>query len=668
MPLFNWTGNPWVDTGLAVAVVRANKRSPEELSLEDFKGVIGDGKWLTHANEHLNSYVCLFANGFLNRSVPAQIVKQREKYIRIIATLLDDLEKSIIEKVDSTNRCECTGIFPSANKALALLTEQFIKEGKLTKGQRLDIGRNAFPLIGSIANDAGALPAASREPQLSAFVLLCAQMASLAAVMLKGKIAFFQYTEPNLIIPHVRSIYSDTVAKLQLIAENKDSSISAIGTGKGSQSLALILLDEFNRLKTTLEVKDLSDHVALNLWLLINSGTSCDCEIIEIPNSTLKFLWQAGTKFPDEIKGFLKKEKHKSILDCIENREDYFSFYPFQKLKPIPGELVNRAKAMLSAQNRVKADDMEVKEVAEFDALKQAQIVTIEDKKKKKEKKNLPKENVKQETQKNIVQLLNDEYKQNKRPEIKDLISQVNESISKPASKELFALYQTKIMGRPLMALSAAEWIAYNLKKRLQDNKKQLELFIQKLGDFKDANKCRPTLRQVLAEFAEEGSLSYEQYTALFPILGNRPIRVDNFGWRYIWFYLNHENLSPNPQQYMEGDCMAIDNQFRQTIKRFSQDVFDWYVEKNGEEKCKKKILDGFRNNKIRDADLQLWFCNLGEIPGKEGYTNEAWDDLCRDETGANRTFELRFQLRLELANLYRKYISAINIKKEDYS
>ena len=160
MPLFSWTGNPWVDAGLAVAIVRANRRSPEEMTLEDFKSVIGDGKWLTHTNEHLNSYVCLFANGFLNRSVPAQIVKQREKYERVITSLLDDLEKSITAKVDSTNRCECTGIFPSSNKTLALLTEQFRKEGILKKDQRLDIGRNAFPLIGSITNDAGALPSA----------------------------------------------------------------------------------------------------------------------------------------------------------------------------------------------------------------------------------------------------------------------------------------------------------------------------------------------------------------------------------------------------------------------------------------------------------------------------------------------------------------------------
>ena len=37
------------------------------------------------------------------------------------------------------------------------------------------------------------------------------------------------------------------------------------------------------------------------------------------------------------------------------------------------------------------------------------------------------------------------------------------------------------------MALSAAEWIAYNLKERLKDKeRKQIELFVQYLGDFKD--------------------------------------------------------------------------------------------------------------------------------------------------------------------------------------
>ena len=657
MALFNWTGNPWVDAGLAVAIVRANKRQPEELTLEDFKKVIGDGKWLTYANEHLNSYICLFANAFLNRQVkPKDKPPQRVKYEKIIAALLEDLERSFSVKVDSTNRCECTGIFPSANKTLALLTEQFRKEGILKKDQRLDIGRNAFPLIGSITNDAGALPAASREPEISAFALLCVQMASLAAVMLKGKIAFFQYTEPNLLIPHVKIIYDDTIAKLDLIKKQDNASISAVGTGKGPQTTAFILLDEFNRLKNVLEIEELPEHVALNLWLVINSGTSFDCEIIEIPNAALKFLWEVATRFPDEIKGMLRSEKHRSILDCIENKEDYMFFYPLQKSKPVPIDLIIKAKKLLSDENQKKAEGIERKEEVEFEELIHSKIESAEDKEKKKAKKNQPKDTTKKKRSKTILQLLIDEFKQNKKIEIKELIKQMNEAAAKPASKDLFALYQTNVLGRPNIALFAAEWIAYNLKERVKDEK-QLELFIQNLRDFKDVRRCRPALRQVLSDFAEDGILSYEQYLAIFPIIGNKPIRVDNFGWGYIWFYLNHENLDSNPPQFME-DNMAIDNLLRQTIKHFAQDVFEWYVEKQGGEKFKKRILDGFRNNKIRDADLQRWFCNLGEIPGKENYTNEAWDDLCRDENGANRTYELRFQLHLELANLYRKYIS----------
>ncbi len=659
MAILNWTGNPLVDTGLAVAVVRANRKSPEEMTVEDFKNVIGDGKWLTHANEHLNSYVCLFANGFLNRQVkPKDKPAQRIKYEKIIAALLEDFESSFSVNVDSTNCCECTGIFPSANKTLERLSEQFRKDGILKKGQRLDIGRNAFPLIGSITNDAGALPAASREPQLSAFALLCVQMASLAAIMLKGKIAFFQYTEPNLLVSHVKQIYDETTAKLDIIKKEGGAAIAAIGTGKGSQSTALMLLDEFYRLKDALKIEELPEYISLNLWLVINSGTSVDCDVIEIPNAALKFLWEAANNFSDEIKGLLRTEKHKSILDCIENKEEYEAFYPFPKSKPIPADLIFKAKKMLSSDNQFKAEIIDKAEHDEFESLIKSNIVTAEDKKKKKANEKQPQNYTKKERFKTMIELLNDEFKQNKKNEIKDIIDQINEATSKPASKPLFALYQTNILGRSEITLSVAEWIAYNLRERLKNDEKQLELLIQKLGDFKDANKCRTALRQIFSELAEEGILSYEQYAALFPITGDRPIRVDNFGWRFIWFYLNHEDLNSNPQKNMEGKDMMTNNRFRQTIKNFAKDVFDWYVEKNGEDKFKRKILDGFRNNKIRDFDLQNWFCDLAEISGKEGYTLDSWDELCRDENGNNNTYELRFQLRLELANLYRQHIS----------
>jgi hypothetical protein len=89
-------------------------------------------------------------------------------------------------------------------------------------------------------------------------------------------------------------------------------------------------------------------------------------------------------------------------------------------------------------------------------------------------------------------------------------------------------------------------------------------------------------------------------------------------------------------------------------IKQFANDVFEYFtvINKWDVDKFKKRILDRFRRNEILTWDIKRWFLNLAEI--KTGYTNEDWDDLCRDDNGNNKTGEVIFQLRLELANLYR--------------
>lgn len=87
-------------------------------------------------------------------------------------------------------------------------------------------------------------------------------------------------------------------------------------------------------------------------------------------------------------------------------------------------------------------------------------------------------------------------------------------------------------------------------------------------------------------------------------------------------------------------------------IKSFAYDLFNYYQSEKGLSYIKKRILDEFKRGGITTRDLQRWFFNLAEV--KEGYTNEEWDYLCRDEDGNNITYEVRFQLRLELVNLYR--------------
>lgn len=478
--------------------------------------------------------------------------------------------------------------------------------------------------------------------------------------MLKGKIAFFQYTDPDLLVSHVRAIYDETMGKVDLTrpSGNRNTSVSAIGAGKGSRASALLLLNEFHQLKNTQEIKQLPDSIALNLWLIINSGTSFDCEFIEIPNKALSFLWEAATQFPDEIKSLIKKDRTESILDCIIQKKDYKRLYPVPKSKPMPVGLIEEAKAALKEFGS-RGEFLEDNEEKGLNELSQATIVDADGKEKSTRQRKRKRNNAKSKGPVSILNRLTKEYKANNNAIIKRLIEEITEQISMPSSKELFALYQTKIIGVSENALAVAEWLAYCLQKALGDgkNKKQLLTLMQRLGDYKDVKKCRPVIRTLMAEFAEDGSLTYDQYLALFPVISGRPILTNNRGWQYLWFYLNHDQLNCESPQVTEEDVMLIDNQFRQQIKAFARDVFDWYTQRHGVDKFKKTILDGFRGDRIKDTELQRWFCNLAEIPSKENYTNEAWDELCRDEDGRNRTYELRFQLRLELANLYRQAI-----------
>lgn len=41
MPLFDWTGNPWVDAGIAALCILQKKDIPEYLTLDDCKGAAG---------------------------------------------------------------------------------------------------------------------------------------------------------------------------------------------------------------------------------------------------------------------------------------------------------------------------------------------------------------------------------------------------------------------------------------------------------------------------------------------------------------------------------------------------------------------------------------------------------------------------------------------------
>jgi len=83
---------------------------------------------------------------------------------------------------------------------------------------------------------------------------------------------------------------------------------------------------------------------------------------------------------------------------------------------------------------------------------------------------------------------------------------------------------------------------------------------------------------------------------------------------------------------------------------------FNYFVENKGLRRFKNEVL----NELARGTKSSFWlkdiFCQLAEK--YEGFGPDDWDsfwhDLCHDENGDFRGYELIFQMRLALSDLYR--------------
>ena len=172
------------------------------------------------------------------------------------------------------------------------------------------------------------------------------------------------------------------------------------------------------------------------------------------------------------------------------------------------------------------------------------------------------------------------------------------------------------------------------------------------LGDSQKIFKFYLPVKGYLAEFAENDLLTLNEYIQLFPSQLH-PLKASmNRGVRLIWYYLHLQDTTEVQRATITGENQSMFTHPK--IKDFAGEMFRYYTQEKkwNLSKFKTRILDGFRRKEINNWDVQQWFLNLAET--HNGYTSEDWDDLCRDEAGNNVTHEVMFQLRLELANLYR--------------
>ena len=578
MANYNFTGNPFVDTGLRVLVARARELgwagdTLQELTPHDLQQAISDGTWLAQANRRLRAFSMVVGNNspLTNTSINPSLLKAKrgklnskddkgfQEYVAMLCELVDEVTAL---PQDNAHMCECCGMRPP--------TRVLAAHGK-------ELGRDWFPLAGSLRNDAQALPAGSRTPQLCSLCLLAVQLLPLGVTLLHGKLACFQSTAWEMTQQLTEYSYHEMQAMLAATASNER--LAALGAKGGTTPTTMRLLQLLGHLRASRRMLALPAYVTMNVWLFSNFGTRADCDLIEIPNRALAFLWEAARQYRAEIETLLRHESktpEHQLLECIRRQRDYKLLYP-AKNKPL-------------------------------------------------------------------------------------------------TSKGLFELYQTQVLGVSPQALRVAERVASWLRQHLLQQAERertpaptrgkgrarqtpAEKFLQQLTGrhpFRDLTPAeRNTVRRMLADAAEDGALTLEEYVLLFPCETLHPLRTCTRGWCWLWFYLNHERLSTEVEALCWEDVAMFTHP---TIKQFARDVFDDYAHRRGLGRVKRDLLERFRRGAITIADMQQWFCGLAET--REGYTNEPWDDLCRDEQGNNVVYEVRFQLRLELANLYRQAIA----------
>lgn len=313
------TGNVFVDTGLAVIAARSKLDSIEDLTLGHLKRLHKNGIWLAKDSEPLKCITMIFTTNSLLKN-PS--IKDKDRRINMQASVTAELVNSIGNETQD-EFCQSCGNSHSVdfNEVTSKALSKFEKDP-----QDRSIGRDWFPMAGSLGSDAQTLPGASQSPSLCAKCLVAVQYLPLGVRLFDRELAVFQSTSTEFWYELVRNISRQAQSRIQ------NGKPEIIGSKEGRGGLAKQLLDLFGELQREKKERSLTDDVELYVWRFSNS-TSPNIEINVIPSFVLSFLHQASTKFglADEIKQILSKEptfNNGNFFSCVLGRKNYFGLYP----------------------------------------------------------------------------------------------------------------------------------------------------------------------------------------------------------------------------------------------------------------------------------------------------------------------------------------------------
>jgi hypothetical protein len=200
------------------------------------------------------------------------------------------------------------------------------------------------------------------------------------------------------------------------------------------------------------------------------------------------------------------------------------------------------------------------------------------------------------------------------------------------ASSDFYELYQQDIMGatRPGLniARKLASFIVAGEPKRLKEIRKP---------EFLKSSSGRSLVRSYIINY-----LTPEEYDAIFPSL-HHPVRVSSAGRSWLRYYLTSPLEDKRPISITKPSMTTTHPKIIQIAETY-RDV---------EPRKIKNLLDRMTQRKIGIRWLQDKFCLLAEE--HKDWDLGTWDEFVQDEDGRIVAFELLFQLRLHLSNIYRE-------------
>lgn len=655
------TGNPFVDTGLGVIASLAKLDDINQLTLAHVKSVYGDGMQLVEWNSKLKAFSQIFGTnnplyhpslGFKKGIGPG--TNNKFVYKSILEGLLSEMGKP-----SNGRRCWSCGT-PSNFDFIGITSEPIEKLGKKPPEEKY-LGRDWFPLAGSLGSDAQALPAASLPPNICPKCLFAIHYLPLGLISLDGKPSVFQCTSTEYWYDFVSSIVDEVGGRVQ------SGKYETLGT-KESKSRTIItrLLKWFNRLQA--EEKKFSKEIYMYTWRFSNSGASPDCSIEEIPNPALTFLWNAtNANLGSEIESLIRDENNpkNSLYQCILTKRDYPYLYPMGRRKGASSKLFNMyqieicghsSNALRAAQKLAdgavkKVSDKELKRIQRPEAFKESKI------------RDQFRASIVNMTEKGEFTL--DEYLDlfPKREGngtyvewdgwnlIRFYLYHHNEDVIHEESATKSAAMNPDVY--PIIYSASAIYNNY-LHERGPDLFKKEVLNKMKLGKISSSWLANQFIK--LSEMNE--GFNYDIWSQLCKYEDKIYTKELLFQMRLLWTQWLSENQS---SVILDGIPKYDDSNagLPERAEDYVKMIFYDYIDRKG--------VDWFHRNillRLRKGELGLyWFKKKFTSPTLDGvmsYTDDEWEKLLADDNGGSIKFERSLQLNLALSNLYRLKLKGV--------